>query len=269
MAPLLAPPTLRQHTYNVGMRQQRFVQHGVVSGLAARPQQPTHVVTDVQLKLNGSADVRRFSHVRVHNATVYNNATGLPQEGGLMDAHLGAEGDVMCKTCLNGPRSGLCVGHHGHMDLQELVLHPQFHQDIQKLLTCCCFACGTFLLKPEHRPLLEHQTFAAKLRIAASKCSRRAFCPTPECCLPTQPKFRCDTRLSISATWDMKKKVPKETKLTAARLRKLMEEGGPEAVQAEKERQRLIRRQAQLFWDAEEKRQHAKAAKELNNLTTF
>lgn len=265
--PVSLPPSLRQRSHELGVRQQRFVKHGVVAGLAARPKQATHVVSDVRMVLRGSADVRRLSHQHIHNATVYNNTTGLPQEGGLMDPHLGAEGDVMCKTCGNGPRSGLCMGHHGHMDLQVLVLHPQYQKHIQKLLTCSCFACGTFLLKPEHRPLLAGKPFTVKLRIAADKCSRRAFCPNPDCCLPTQPVFKCDTRLSISATWNMKKKVPKETKMTDGVIRKLMNAGGRAAVKAEKKRQKLIRRQAKLFWDAEEKRVFAKKIKELDNLT--
>ena len=181
------------------------MRHGVLSDYSGMTATCHTCCQEVRLRLLGSQEVRDHSTQHVHNLTTY-NSSGLPAAGGLMDPHLGAEGDVMCKTCMNSSRNGLCMGHEGHIDLQVNSIHPMHQRAIVKMLKCSCFACGTFLLKPEHDILLRGNTPSGRLKVAADKCSRRAFCPNPECRLPCQPEFKADGRLAIKAVGKQKRR---------------------------------------------------------------
>ncbi len=156
--------------------------------------------------------VQRFSHTKITNATAYNSKTGLPTNEGLMDANLGAEGDVMCRTCLNSARNGYCSGHTGHVKLQTSVIHPSYHKIIMKLLNCVCVACGALLMCDQ----IMGDNIHTRIMNAAKAVSRRAACP--HCNLPNQPEFTNDSRLSIKATWSLPK--PRKKGKQAGKSRK-------------------------------------------------
>ena len=51
----------------------------------------------------------------------------------------------ICVTC--GKDFLKCVGHFGHMNLDQTVFHSGFFKKLLKTLKCFCFNCGKLLIK--------------------------------------------------------------------------------------------------------------------------
>jgi len=52
-----------------------------------------------------------------------------------------------CGTCKDDP-SG-CVGHFGHIEFAEMIMHPCYYRHIMSVLGCICFKCFRLALKDE------------------------------------------------------------------------------------------------------------------------
>jgi len=79
-----------------------------------------------------------------------------PKKGGLIDARLGVIGngiDSECVTC--GLNSTGCVGHFGHIDLAEHVLHTGYAVFVHKYLTCICTRCSSILIHKTEEEIKE------------------------------------------------------------------------------------------------------------------
>jgi DNA-directed RNA polymerase II subunit RPB1 len=68
-----------------------------------------------------------------------------PKKSGLIDTKMGTtDPNIYCATC--GLNSTNCVGHFGHITLEEPTFHFGYIQYIKKILSCVCLRCSKLLL---------------------------------------------------------------------------------------------------------------------------
>lgn len=173
------------------------------------PEPATHEL-EFSIELMSSDEVRAQSCFEVTDMETTDPITKLPKEGGLDDPRGGAQDNVLCQTCNNGSRdlrgrSLHCMGHPGHIELPEPVVHPHHVSTVRKLLHAVCFSCGSCLLPESWRKKvgflhsLETITPMQRISLLAAKCSRRRACSV--CKLPTQPTWACVDKLFVRPTW--------------------------------------------------------------------
>jgi DNA-directed RNA polymerase beta' subunit len=81
-----------------------------------------------------------------------------------------------CKTC--DQNSNICQGHFGHIELNEMILHPLFYKDILKCLSCICFKCNRLILTRNQLDLLD---LNGKFNKIVEKCKKTIFCCHDNC----------------------------------------------------------------------------------------
>lgn len=68
-----------------------------------------------------------------------------PTKGGLIDQRMGiTDNHLECYTC--GLGTNYCVGHFGHMKLEEKVYHMGYLDTVVKILNCICVRCSKLLV---------------------------------------------------------------------------------------------------------------------------
>ena len=79
------------------------------------------------------------------------------------DPRMGAtERGIECKTC--GENCEKCVGHPGHIDLNEPIIHPLFYTRVECYLGCVCVKCNRLLLTKEMMQMLGFLRFKGETR---------------------------------------------------------------------------------------------------------
>lgn len=77
-----------------------------------------------------------------------------PKKNGLIDTRMGTtDPNIYCTTC--GLSSTYCVGHFGHITLEEPTYHFGFIQYIKKILGCICLKCSKLLIHKNEAELEE------------------------------------------------------------------------------------------------------------------
>jgi len=88
--------------------------------------------------------IRKMSAAKINKTELYDQE-GYPIEGGLMDPRLGViDPGLRCRTC--GGSVGECLGHFGHLELTEPVIHVHYAKLIYNILKTTCSNCGRILL---------------------------------------------------------------------------------------------------------------------------
>lgn len=76
------------------------------------------------------------------------NSVKLIGPNSVYDSRMGVlELNEICPTCNENSKN--CVGHFGHIHLNESVLHPLYHRLILSILKCVCWKCSRLLLTEE------------------------------------------------------------------------------------------------------------------------
>ena len=76
------------------------------------------------------------------------NSVKLIGPNSVYDPRMGVlELNEICPTCNENSKN--CVGHFGHIHLNESVLHPLYHRLILSILKCVCWKCSRLLLTEE------------------------------------------------------------------------------------------------------------------------
>lgn len=95
-----------------------------------------------------------FSEKEIKNNSVCKiTSTKLLGENTVYDERMGTiEAGTFCKSCNLDCKN--CVGHFGHIELVNPILHPMYYKYIINILKCICFHCKKFLLTPGHISLM-------------------------------------------------------------------------------------------------------------------
>ena len=97
-------------------------------------------IAGIRFSLWSPAEIRKYSAVEVVDDDTYDKA-GAFVEGGLLDPRMGTiEPGQKCKTCGGRPIS--CMGHFGHIELAEPVIHVAFVDKIRRLILATCRSCS-------------------------------------------------------------------------------------------------------------------------------
>jgi DNA-directed RNA polymerase subunit A' len=112
-------------------------------------------VGGIRFAVLSPSEIRKYSVAEITAPETYDE-DGMPVQGGLMDNRLGTlEPGQKCGTC--GNTATRCPGHFGHVELAEPVIHIAFVDDVHKLLTATCRACGRLLLSEEDIGAYRHR----------------------------------------------------------------------------------------------------------------
>lgn len=114
------------------------------------------VIGGIKFTVWSPSEIRKYSVAEITAPETYDE-DGMAVQGGLMDNRLGTlEPGQKCATC--GNTSAKCLGHFGHIELAEPVLHIAFVDDIYRLLLQTCRACNRVKLSKD-----ELEVYKAKL----------------------------------------------------------------------------------------------------------
>lgn len=111
----------------------------------------------IEFSILGNEEIKNMSALGKDNAGIeipdlYDNLE--PKRGGLIDPRLGTtDSNIDCATCrLN---STYCVGHFGHIDLEEPVFHVGYLPFVKKILSCICLKCSKLLVYKNEEEIAE------------------------------------------------------------------------------------------------------------------
>lgn len=104
---------------------------------------PTKDIDHVEFFLLSPEEILKLSVAEINDTRLY--AQNLPRENGLLDIRMGTtDARINCGTCLQNMQN--CVGHPGHILLQQPVYHVYYGDFIMRLLQCVCYFCSSFLI---------------------------------------------------------------------------------------------------------------------------
>lgn len=97
-------------------------------------------IRKVRFQVSGTEDVLSESDAPITTYDLFKG--GFPYPGGVYDGHLGTtDHKYACQTCFNNKKN--CLGHDGHLILNQPVVSPLFLQHIKKWLKLICHKCGS------------------------------------------------------------------------------------------------------------------------------
>jgi DNA-directed RNA polymerase II subunit RPB1 len=100
-------------------------------------------INEVEFFLLSPKEILKLSVVEVFDPRLYHQL--LPRENGLLDTRMGTvDSRMTCATCLHGIKD--CIGHPGHIVLQEPLYHVYYMDYTLRLLQCVCYFCSSFLI---------------------------------------------------------------------------------------------------------------------------
>ena len=77
-----------------------------------------------------------------------------PTKGGLIDQRMGVtDNHLEGSTC--GLGTNYCVGHFGHMKLEEKVYHMGYLDTVTKILRCVCIRCSKLLVYKNESDIID------------------------------------------------------------------------------------------------------------------
>ena len=134
-------------------------------------------IKSIKFELLSPSKIKKMSVVKVVTPDTYDE-DGYPIERGLMDVRLGViDPGLRCRTC--GGRMRECLGHFGHIELVEPVIHVEYAKHIYDVLRATCKSCSRVLLTKEE--IEEIQSIKVSQReimdIVLEKTKNRKKCP--------------------------------------------------------------------------------------------
>lgn len=146
-----------------------------------------HIVREVDQILFGvysSKELRRMSVVEIITAK-------MAGPGSVYDDKLGTiSDDKDCETCGQGVET--CSGHFGHIELNELILHPLYYKRVVEFLKCICINCHRTLLTEEQLAITSLTKYkgASRFQKILEKAEKNRECCRDECgCSQPEIKF--------------------------------------------------------------------------------
>jgi len=115
------------------------------------------------------------------------NSVKLSGENSVYDKRMGVlELHETCPTCNKSSKN--CVGHFGHIKLNEAVLHPLYYKLILSILKCICYKCSKLLLSRDKLYLnnLLKNNGSQQFYSIVKKMDKIDTC---DCCDTLQPKY--------------------------------------------------------------------------------
>lgn len=161
---------------------------------------PRKTINGIEFTLLGNTEIRNMSSLGKDTPGV--NAADLyegnePKRGGLIDPRMGTtDENIPCATC--GLNSYNCVGHFGHIKLEDTLYHVGFLPFVKKILGCVCIKCSKLLVyknEAELNEILRNKTGKNRLSAVRELVKEVQFCQRPNVgCGAPVPKIKMDTK---------------------------------------------------------------------------
>jgi len=104
-------------------------------------------ISQIQFGVFSADEIRKMSVALIHSSKLQCNKNN-SLYGTVYDPRLGTiENNTLCETC--GQATLFCVGHFGHIELSQPVLHPLFMKRIVDFLSCFCVSCSELRINEE------------------------------------------------------------------------------------------------------------------------
>ena len=101
-------------------------------------EQDIREIESITFGVYSTKDILNMSVAKIDN-------TKLLGPGTVYDSCLGTiESGEDCQTCSQDAK--LCIGHFGHIELNENIIHPLFYKEVRDFLSCFCVKCYRLLL---------------------------------------------------------------------------------------------------------------------------
>lgn len=97
--------------------------------------------------------------------------------GSVYDPRMGTTDDQeKCETCKESAQK--CVGHFGHIELNEYIINPLYYEDVVNFLKCFCFKCSRLLILEDQVGLSKLNRFTGTARFSRllKKLSKASVC---------------------------------------------------------------------------------------------
>jgi DNA-directed RNA polymerase subunit A' len=121
---------------------------------------PENILEKISFKVFSPDQIRSKSVVEVNIPQTYNES-GLPIPHGVMDSRMGViQPYQVCQTC--GGDYVSCLGHIGHIELTEPVVHIQYTDIILKILNKICHKCSV-VIQDQECPICKDSKKVVKL----------------------------------------------------------------------------------------------------------
>lgn len=161
---------------------------------------PRKTINGIEFGLLGNTEIRNMSALGRDTPGVV--ATDLyegnePKRGGLIDPRMGTTNEsIPCATC--GLNSYNCVGHFGHIKLEETLYHVGFLPYVKKILSCVCIKCSKLLVyknEAELNDILKNKTGKNRLAAVKELVKEVQYCQRPNVgCGAMVPKIKLDAK---------------------------------------------------------------------------
>lgn len=159
-------------------------------------------VSGIDFTILGNNEIKNISALGrasagIESAELFDNLE--PKYGGLLDTRMGTSSeDVLCATC--GFNSANCVGHFGHITLEEAVYHIGYLVHVRKILSCVCIKCSKLLVHntvAELDEILKNKTGKNRLAEVKNLVKDVAYCLRPGVgCGTLVPKIKFEHKKS-------------------------------------------------------------------------
>jgi len=138
-------------------------------------------IQEIDFAILGNEEIRHMSAfgkdtVGVEVADLYDNLE--PKSGGLIDLKMGPNDSLSdCATC--GLNNNSCVGHFGHIVLEEHVFNMGYLPIVKKLLGCVCLMCSKLLVyknEEEWKEMLKNKSAKNRLTEIKNLTKNVSYC---------------------------------------------------------------------------------------------
>ena len=116
-------------------------------------------VCGISFGLFRADELKRFSVCHI-------TSSKLAGEGSIYDERLGVMTvNKQCVTC--GETFEKCPGHFGHIELNDIIIHPLYYRNVINFLKCICFNCARVIVSFDHLVLYGINKWVGEKRFLA------------------------------------------------------------------------------------------------------
>lgn len=178
----------------------------------------TKTISSVHFGLMSPKEIRDNSVVEVISSETF--ANGKPIDGGLFDLKMGSiEGSERCTTCKQLPRS--CPGHFGHIELAAPIFHPEYIDNVKKVLEVVCFSCSKILIEESQKAGLVSVKRNKKLERVRTLVKTKRICYYCQLVQPTIKRVKGTLKMTYSFKGTLEGGEDKENHLTPNLVREI------------------------------------------------
>lgn len=162
-------------------------------------------------------EIRKLSVCCVNNT----KKTGY---GSVYDPKMGTSiSNVICETC--NEDASRCPGHFGHIELNDVIIHPLYYKHVVSILNCVCFKCFRLMITKDQMDvsMISFMKGQNKFENIVEKIKKTNICCHADCGVE-KPKIRfLPAENTVSIVYETAKKKSSSVILTTSEIHKILD----------------------------------------------